>query len=206
MGLAGQEENQTLQETVGAEVTLCYSPQGSASIRSWESPFFLYSASQLLLRSPLLVRDSKVLLHCRFPLQTLQWTVMNLWRCLAPEGQSDRRDFTKSLMLWFVFSNKAASLISILADLWETAKQWYLHTEDECLFSTHISNVPWWLHKYFYPCLLLAFLSAKAFGCFVVCFNKPTTSFLWTSLCSQAFVSQNWRGRITQISLYTVVL
>lgn len=47
---------------------------------------------------------------------------MNLWSCLAPEGQSDRRDFTKSLMLWFVFSNKAASLISILADLWETAR------------------------------------------------------------------------------------
>lgn len=98
-----------------------HSPQGRVSILSWCSHFFLCILLPCLFPIP---AAGVILKHlcCWFFLWTLQWTVMNLWSCLAPEGQSDRRDFTKSLMLWFVFSNKAASLISILADLWETAR------------------------------------------------------------------------------------
>lgn len=40
-------------------------------------------------------------------------------------------------------------------------RQWCLHTEDECLFGTSPSSVPWWLHKYFCPCLLMAFSWGK---------------------------------------------
>lgn len=40
-------------------------------------------------------------------------------------------------------------------------RQWCLHTEDERLFGTSPSSIPWWLHKYFWPCLLMAFSRGK---------------------------------------------
>lgn len=103
--------------------------------------------------------------------------VMKLWRCLAPEGQSDRRDFTKSLVLWFVFSNMAASLISILTDLWETAKVTVLaYWRWVFIQNTHFSCplVTAWI---FLPLSSAGLSLGKAFDCFVFCFNKPTTSF-----------------------------